>query len=379
MPDGEAGTPPLSTGEGHTDRPTFLRVLRMMYWSAAGDLKRLPHLIGILLGFSRNWTRLWLRRRFVDRRPPVAIALMDRLGDIVSVEPVARYARERFPDAPILWFTSVPYAEVVAAYPTVDRVVVVRCLTEWMLLRSTGVFQAVLDLHFNGTYCLDCVISVAKGGAAAQITGDRHYHFGNQLATRCLCAGISPIAQGPRLMPAAKASNKVDTLNLPAAYVVIHCAASERPREWTDANWSSLTDFVAGQLGMNVVEIGLSPRAIQEDGPRRRNLCGQLSVMETAEVIRRARMFVGIDSGPAHLANAVGTPGVVLLGHFRDHERYMPYSGGYETGALCDLLWADGPVASLSLASVVAAVERRLAAPNPAAAEVEPAIDVPDV
>ena len=369
---------PTGTGEGHADPPTFLRVLRMMYWSAAGDPRRLPHLVGILLGFARNWTRLWLQRRFVERRLPVAIALMDRLGDIVSVEPVARYARERFPDAPILWFTTAPYAEVVAAFPTIDRVVVVRCMTEWLLLWSAGMFQAVLDLHFTGTYCLDCVISVTKGGPAASITGDRHYHFGNQLATRCRCAGLSPIMQGPRLVPGAAVRTKVDTLDLPAAYAVIHCAASERVREWTDANWSRLTDFVACQLGVDVIEIGLSPRAVKTEGPRRRSLCGQLSVMETAEVIRRARLFVGIDSGPAHLANAVGTMGVVLLGHFRDHERYMPYSGGYETGALCDLLWADGPVASLPLAQVVAAVGRRLARPNPAAAQAEKAIGGPD-
>ena len=348
-----------------------------MYWSALRDPKRIPHLISVLFSFLHTLISLRLRRSFVDRRAPVAIALMDRLGDVVSVEPVARRARELFPDAPILWFTSAPYAEVVAAYPSVDRVVVVRCLTEWMLLWSAVSFEAVLDLHFNGTYCQSCVISLEKAGTAARITGDRHYHYGNQLTTRCLCAGLPPIALGPRLVPGKTARHKVDALHLPAEYVVFHCTASDHSREWSDENWPKLAAFAVGELAVDVVEIGLSPRAVRTDGPRRRSLCGQLSVMETAEVIRRARLFIGIDSGPAHLANATGTRGVVLMGHFRDHERYMPYSGEYETGALCDFLWAEGPVASLPLAPVQAAVRRRLAAPDPIADHAEPAVSTP--
>lgn len=354
--------------------PGFFHVIRMMYWSARRDPRRIRHLISVLFSFLRTAMSLRLRRAFFDRRTPVAIALMDRLGDVVSVEPIARRARELFPDAPILWFTSAPYAEVVAAYPTVDRVVVVRCLTEWMLLWSTVSFQAVLDLHFNGTYCPTCVISLEKAGTAGEITGERHLHYGNLLLTRCRCAGLSPVAMVPQLVPGVTARQKVDALHLPASYVVVHCAASDASREWGDENWQELGEYVAGNLAMDVVEIGLLPRAVRTGGRRRRSLCGQLSVMETAEVIRRARLFIGIDSGPAHLANATGTRGVLLMGHFRDHERYMPYSGDYETGALCDFLWAEGPVASLPVAPVLATLERRLAPLGPGSGRVEPAV-----
>jgi heptosyltransferase III len=94
-----------------------------------------------------------------------------------------------------------------------------------------------------------------------------------------------------------------------------------------------------------------------------RDLCGRLLLLETAEVIRRAALFVGIDSGPAHLANAVGTPGVLLLGQYRTFGRYMPFSGGYADGSRATVLHADGPAATLTVDEVFDAVMRRLRSP----------------
>jgi heptosyltransferase-3 len=352
--------------------PSAARLLRMMYWSARRKPARLAHLLGLLPAFVLHWAILWLWR-VRHRRAPVAIALMDRLGDIVAVEPVTREARGRFAGTPILFVTTPPYAALPTAFAGVDRVLVVRCRTEWMLLWRTGRFRAVLDLHFSDVGCVTCGFTFAKSGPAAAITGESHYRHGNQLRTRRLCAGLPspdlppnllpPPGAGPALRPDPASRRAVDRLGLPAGFVVIHCAASEPSREWPDAQWRALTEVIADRLGVTIVEIGLAPRAIAADGPRRRALCGLLSLLETADLIRRARLFIGIDSGPAHLANAVRTPGIILLGSFRGQARYMPYSGPYETGELGDLLWADGQVAGLALATVRAAVERRLAPP----------------
>jgi FkbM family methyltransferase len=55
------------------------------------------------------------------------------------------------------------------------------------------------------------------------------------------------------------------------------------------------------------------------------NLAGKTTLRETAALIRRCRLLVGSDSSGAHLACAVGTPNVVVLGggHFG---RFLPYS-----------------------------------------------------
>ena len=55
------------------------------------------------------------------------------------------------------------------------------------------------------------------------------------------------------------------------------------------------------------------------------NLAGQTTLRQVAALLRRARMMVGVDTGTAHLAAAVGIPHVVILGggHFG---RFFPYS-----------------------------------------------------
>lgn len=44
------------------------------------------------------------------------------------------------------------------------------------------------------------------------------------------------------------------------------------------------------------------------------NLTGKLSLNELAAVTARARLFVGVDSAPLHIASAMGTPAVALFG-----------------------------------------------------------------
>ena len=55
------------------------------------------------------------------------------------------------------------------------------------------------------------------------------------------------------------------------------------------------------------------------------NLSGKTTLRQTAAILKRCRLAVGAETGLAHMASAVGTPNVILLGggHFG---RFMPYS-----------------------------------------------------
>jgi heptosyltransferase-3 len=50
------------------------------------------------------------------------------------------------------------------------------------------------------------------------------------------------------------------------------------------------------------------------------SLAGQLSLKELAALAGRARLFVGVDSAPMHIAAAMGTPCVALFGPSGDRE-----------------------------------------------------------
>jgi ADP-heptose:LPS heptosyltransferase len=55
------------------------------------------------------------------------------------------------------------------------------------------------------------------------------------------------------------------------------------------------------------------------------NLCGRLSPRETAAAMRRARLFIGHDSGPMHLAAALGVRCVCMFGDFNKPRAWHPY------------------------------------------------------
>jgi ADP-heptose:LPS heptosyltransferase len=54
------------------------------------------------------------------------------------------------------------------------------------------------------------------------------------------------------------------------------------------------------------------------------NLCGQLSPRESAAVIRHAKLFLGPDSGPMHLAAAYGVPCAIVFAAIDRRGRWFP-------------------------------------------------------
>ncbi|MDR3415940.1 MAG: glycosyltransferase family 9 protein [Nevskia sp.] len=291
----------------------------------------------------------------------MAIVLIEHMGDIVAAEPVAGLARRRFPDARIFWIVRAPYASLPASYPEVDRVVTVGCLTEWILLRRLKLFDVVWDLHINGRVCPHCGIPEIRPGELP----DQHnyYNYGNLLEVECLSAGLPGLTDGPVITPSPAAAAMVYALSLPSRFIVIHCAANDSRRDWSADKWRDLVArILAADPTVSVVEVGLRPLTVMQDAARQRTLCGMLTILETAEVIRRAVLFIGIDSGPAHLANAVGARGVILLGTYRGFRAYMPFSGSYATGETAGIVRTDGPVAELPVQAVFAAVMAHLVA-----------------
>lgn len=333
-----------------------VRVLcRMLYWSLRRNPRVWPHLVAVLAGWLSNLIRLRLLSS--SGGPTVAIGMVEHLGDIVAAEPVSRFARQQYPDAKILWVSRKDYAAVPAGFAAVDQVVTVNCLTEWLLLRASGVCRPAWDLHINQRYCPRCQIPLVKTGPAAGIGPASYYRFGNLLAVQCLSAGLPVQTAGPELPPDEAAAGMVAALHLPARFVVIHCRSNEPSRDWPTERWGRLLDHMRVEA---IVEVGSRAAVVTSNDRYRRNLCGALSIRQTAEVIRQAVLFIGIDSGPAHLANAVDTPGVVLLGNYKSFDGYMPFSGGYANGQRATIVRTAEAMDTLSVEPVLAAVRHRL-------------------
>ena len=104
-------------------------------------------------------------------------------------------------------------------------------------------------------------------------------------------------------------------------FIAIAFQAVAESRRWGEEKYTALVKKIVTDLGLTVMLIGgeqdqaLGDRIAEVCGTSRvKNIAGKTSIRETASVLSVAKGFVGNDSGPAHLAAAVGCPIVVLSG-----------------------------------------------------------------
>ena len=141
-------------------------------------------------------------------------------------------------------------------------------------------------------------------------------------------AGIEVHEPWPRLnFPAAEKeeTERIDKLWADrglagAKVVVLHVGAGNAFRDWGHQKLGGLAGRLAGLLGVRVILIGSAldaPRAeeIRKISPKSvLSLAGELNLAELREVIGRAALFIGPDSGPMHIAATTLTPIVALFG-----------------------------------------------------------------
>ncbi len=123
---------------------------------------------------------------------------------------------------------------------------------------------------------------------------------------------------------AARMDQKIKT----RPYIVIHPASVMATKRWHENRFAEVALEVA-DMGFAVVitagpgEEPLASRVAQR--MRESTILLGLSIPELAELIRGARLYIGNDSGPMHLAAAVGTPTVAVWGS-SDSRRWHPWN-----------------------------------------------------
>jgi ADP-heptose:LPS heptosyltransferase len=113
-------------------------------------------------------------------------------------------------------------------------------------------------------------------------------------------------------------------------YVVLHLGASVPARAWPDWRFAELAALLRAR-GEHVVITGthaerhLAAR-VAGDAPGVTDLSGTTDLAGLAAVLADARVLVAANTGPAHVAAAVGTPVVSLFAPVVSSERWRPWS-----------------------------------------------------
>jgi 3-deoxy-D-manno-octulosonic-acid transferase/heptosyltransferase-1 len=115
--------------------------------------------------------------------------------------------------------------------------------------------------------------------------------------------------------------------------VAVNPVAFWETKLWDEAKFAALCDRIVTELGLPVVFTGENPEGViarirsRMQAPSA-SVAGETTLRELAALYKMASLLVTTDSGPMHLAAAVGTPVVALFGP-TSPERTGPYGEGH--------------------------------------------------
>lgn len=309
----------------------------------------------------------------------VLIVKPSSLGDIIHGLVVAASLREQVPGARIDWVAREVFAPIVRAASPVDRVFVferqggvlgfLRLARE---IRATE-YDLVLDLQGLARSALLARMARAKRriGRADCREGAGLFvwekavpppppaHAVDILLGFLKKIGLRAEPLGKLAFPGASPPNAVAAL--PRKRAIVLFPDSRRPeKEWPHFQKLTARLLADAPAGTPVVWAGNSKLAPDPAWPADKfiNLSGKTTLPEAVALIEDAALCVCNDSGPMHIAAAVGTPVVALFGP-TDPALYGPFPLSRPTHRV--LTAPDGDLEKLSPEAVAAATLQLLA------------------
>nr|BDD45809.1 hypothetical protein 8 [bacterium] len=217
-------------------------------------------------------------------------------GDVLMSTQCFKGVKERHPGMPLVFMTLPQYQDIVTGNPYVDEII------DWdpanldryeILYNPHG--EKILPGGWNN---LDVKLA------------DMYPYFCKVEADEMFIQEVKPVisdpdAKRPYSMPPGVRWRGVR--ELPDEYIVVHTTGGS-----AEYRGYKHMDLALKGIDLPIVQIGGAPDLVCQSADI--DLRGKLSWRETAWIMKRAEAAVAIDSFPAHLAGAVGTPVVALFG-----------------------------------------------------------------
>jgi heptosyltransferase-3 len=288
---------------------------------------KLTYLIRAIGAYGFLNLTLFFKRLFNPNKTFIGILLTEHLGDIVASEPIINALHKKFKHAEIYWIVKPVFAPILIKHPGLFKVILETNLLFSIFIARKNAFTQFYNLHLNdlrrdpyfGTKLIN------PYAEEIDLTIHNYYTSSNLLGNFSRLCRLDLDHTAPSIFV-----GQAD-IDLPfeGNYWVLHRKSTDINREWQDKNWIQLLDLLTLEYGINVVEIGTNDPLVYSSKSFL-NLVGETNIEETCMLIKSARFFLGIDSGPTHIANAFQIPALILCGHFANFKKYMSYSGAYQ-------------------------------------------------
>lgn len=279
----------------------------------------------------------------MERPENIVIFHPAAIGDAMLATPVSAILKRNFPESRITYWSHESLKPVIDMCPAVDAFSTYQKGNAFKLASNLKVLRPDLFVDLSS--------NPLKGKLMAFLTAIKTVHYKKkpdgvepiQHAVDNFIDSVRPIVQDiptglfPTIFPTEAATKAVRerlyslNANKNPLIAVVPGVGSVRPnRSWQSENWIALIDRIlyAGTHTPVLVggkdEVKLAERIKGKCHHSLINLCGQLDLKETATLLKECDVVVSADTGPAHIAVAVGTPVVGLYGPTRA-ERSGPY------------------------------------------------------
>lgn len=326
----------------------------------------------------------------------ILIVRLGALGDVVHTIPAAAALRAAFPAAHIDWLVDAKHRGMLDLVTSIDRAITLERAT---LPGWSAVIGALRRVHYDVAIDLQGLLKsavLARASGAARIVGFSIWHLREKTARPFYSdahdvEGGHVIVKNLRLLRAVGVQDEtirfpladipsaaLDTVRHrlgPRPFALINAGAAWSNKRWHPERFGQLAAFLRENCGLETVilwgpgEEALAARVTAAsagtaiEAPR-------TGVKDLVALARAASLVVSGDTGPLHIATAVGTPTVSLFGP-TDPQRNGPFDpadvvvsrfeacGCHYERRCRQRTWC---LEDVQAAEVCAAVQRRLAA-----------------
>ncbi|BAS27028.1 glycosyl transferase family protein [Limnochorda pilosa] len=264
--------------------------------------------------------------------------LLSPLGDTLFATPALEALDLAYPQASISVCCWQSNAALLRGNPHVDEIIACRNSLElpkaFHELQERSLDLAVGLSHF-GSWLLALIRARFRAGFRSEELGwlytvpipdDRQVHAARYCLNVVRACGAPEVPLRLRLY--LEPAERAEAVRLLARrgvagrpLVAIHPGGHFfRGKRWSTRGFAEVADGLVDRYGAGVVLVGgeddveLAGEIMRQARRPMVDLTGSLGLRQTAAVLQACQLFIGNDSGPMHMAEAVGTPVVALFG-----------------------------------------------------------------
>ncbi len=302
----------------------------------------------------------------------IAIIRLSALGDIIHALPVANILRREYPASKISWIVDTRYQEILEGHVDIDEIIPIdtqrwkggiagigaflhdirdlskkfaerrfSLVLDLQGLMKSGILSAMTKAHkrvgFDRANCRESLNTIFNNVHIAPLGEDRHIIDKNLAFLRRLAINTQnwewriPLrSEQERFAEGFIAGLKIKDKS---PLVGINPGAQWETKRWGVERYSILADRLKRELGAEVIWTwGPGEKPLVDEIRRRMEeksiAAPPTTVQELSALTGRFDLFIGGDTGPLHLAVAVGVPTVSIYGP-TDPARNGPYGQGH--------------------------------------------------